>query len=303
MELDVKRARRRLGERAEQRIPTIEALWRRIFEGLGSKARDAGTLTLGQVLSYVESRRRKVRGQTVKREIEALRRGLLEARRFGLLQRDPIDWALMETIHSDAPNPRTKGKLWATDDIARVFGCLSKKAITAGHLDRCRVIMLTGLRLTELHRVTPAMVVTTPDEPWPGVLELTPEAAKWGQSRAIPLAEPALELLRRWESPDRETLFPAKKPNKSLMLASENAGFDTVLTPRDLRVWYLNAVERIGGAVAAQYLGGHTNVATTGLYLKPERQRALHAAYEVATQGWPQNILHQKKVNNSAARP
>jgi hypothetical protein len=121
--------------------------------------------------------------------------------------------------------------------------------------------------------------------------------------RAIPLAEPAFELQGRWKSLDRETLFPAQKRNESLILATETAGVDMVLTPRALRVWYLPAVERIGGAIAAQYLGGHTNVAITGRYLKPECQRALHAAYEVATQGWPQNILHQKKANNSAARP
>lgn len=289
-ELDIKRAARRLGQRVDQRRPTIEGLWRPLYAGLGGQHRDAGTLHLGEVMAYIEGRRKTVRGQTVKREIEALRRGILEARRHGILRADPVAWELMESIRFDPPNPKTKGKLWPTADIAKVLDNLSRKAVTAGHLDRCRVIMLTGLRLHELHRLTPGMVTLTPGDPWFAVLELPSEAAKWGHARTVPLPEMVVEMLERWASPDRPTYFPTKKPNKSLALASTNAGFSLVLTPRDLRVWYLNAVERVGGATAAQWLGGHTNIATTGLYLKPDQRRALTAAHEVSekvgTRGW-----------------
>jgi hypothetical protein len=72
----------------------------------------------------------------------------------------------------------------------------------AGHLDRCRLMLLTGLRLEELHRLKPTWVVPT--------------------------------------------LPPA---------------FLTYAGASDL--------------VAAQALGGHQNVATTGLYLRTTEDRAV----------------------------
>lgn len=324
MELDIKRAKRLLGgARAEKRIPTIEkTLWPPLFAGLGGRWRDAGTLNLSAVLAYVEKRRETVAGQTVKREVGALQRSLLEARKAGLMRRDPVDWTMMDAIPNDPLNERTKGKNWSTEDIALVFEHFSQKAVTAGHLDRCRLIMLTGLRISELHRLEPGMVVREPgpNVPWDALIELPAHAAKWGHARTIPLAQVGVTIIEWWVGRDRATshephntrttVFPDKKPNKSLAHACEQAGFSRVLTPRDLRRWYLNAIEELGGAKVAQRLGGHQNIATTGLYLQAEKREALTVGAtlvsKVVTRGWSHGengALRHEKDQQNQSRP
>jgi hypothetical protein len=135
----------------------------------------------------------------------------------------------------------------------------------------------------ELDRLRPEWITLTPGESWSAVLALPAEGAKWGRPRAIPLCAAALELIRAHAREGQTAVFArAGKPNKALALASERAGYSRTLTPRDLRTWYLNAAERAAGAVLAQRLGGHSSIATTGLYLRADERRAMAAGIAVA---------------------
>lgn len=269
----------------KQRQDTIEGLWSPLHRLM---LPDVARLTIGAVMEYVGKRRREgVRGQTIRREVQALVRALRIAKRddgFPL----PFDPADLPRIKSDPPKEAQRGKLWRLEQIEAVLGKLSKKAITAGHLDRCRLILLTGLRLEELHRLRPGWVVATTDGG--NLLHIPAEAAKWGKARTIPLCDDAIDII------DRCAPFARKKPNKSLTLASERAKLPGVLTPRDLRTFYLDLAARLSGdPVAAQRLGGHTNIATTGLYLHGDTERAMAAGIQAATwigQKWSQSGGH-----------
>lgn len=255
---------------------TILGIWRPMLEHWG-KRHDAGKLTVGDVVHYVGERRRArvvdgkphpgARGQTVRREVQALVRALRVAKRDRMLTALPFDPDELPRIRSDTPLPAQRGKLWSAQQIELVLANLSKKAVAAGHRDRCRLVQLTGLRLEELHRLRPEWVVPTVGGPAPALLTIPAEAAKWGKARQVPLVPEALEIVTRCAP------FRRAKPNKSLKLASKDAGLPGVLTPRDLRTWYLSQVGAID-PVAAQVVGGHTNIATTGLYLHTGQERA-----------------------------
>ena len=93
-----------------------------------------------------------IRGQTIRRERQALRRGLRLALRARLVHHDPIEWAQLEEIGSDPPDERQASKEWTAAQIARVLSKLSAKAKRAGIPELCRFVQLTGLRLEELRR-------------------------------------------------------------------------------------------------------------------------------------------------------
>jgi len=261
---------------------TVEGLWRPLLRLMGPGL-DVCAMTPGTVREYVATRRQethngeKVRGQTIRREVQALARALKIAKRDRVIASLPFDLDDLPRIKSDPKKRAQRGKLWRLEQIEAVLSSLSSKAITAGHLDRCRLIMLTGLRLEELHRLQKSWVVPTMGGPVPALLHIPEECATWGRPRTVPLCLEALDII------DRRVPFVRRKPNKSLALASEKAGLNGVLTPRDLRTFYLSHAVRLSGdPVAVQALGGHTTLATTGLYLKADQDRAVDAGAAVA---------------------
>jgi len=292
--LDLERVeQQRLGD---VRARTIRGLWAPLLRLLGER-RDVGVLRLTDLDTYEGARRGEgVRGQTIRREVQTLVRGLGLAKRTRAIRALPFDPEDLRQIDSDAPKPQQQSKLWSADEIARILGALSKRAVTAGWRDRLRIIQLTGLRLEELRRLNPAAWVRG-DElfvPASGAKTIT-------GARAIPLPPEALAILARWR--------PVRgKPNVALALASHRAGVHAVLTPRDLRSWFLTQAGRADPR-AAQLLAGHTSIATTTRYLHADSERvraAARAAAEaagVATELWPQSQNRpQRKPRNIATR-
>ena len=213
---------------SELRAKTITEIWRPVLVHFGDK-RNCQTLTVGEVVAYCGTRRRPrmvggkerpgARGQTVKREVEALVRSLRIAKRDKIIAALPFDPDDLPTIRKDPPLATQRGKVWRLEQVFAVFSNFSTKAVTAGHLDRCKLILLTGLRLEEMHRLQPCWVVhCIPAGPVPALLHVPAEAAKWGKPRTIPLVPEALEIITRCAP------FARKKPNKSLALACKDAG-------------------------------------------------------------------------------
>jgi integrase len=288
----------------ELRAKTIAEIWRPVLAHFGDK-RNCKTLTVGEVVAYCGTRRRPrvvagkekpgARGQTVKREVEALVRSLRIAKRDKIIAALPFDPEDLPTIRKDPPLATQRGKVWRLDHVLAVFSSFSAKAVTAGHLDRCKLILLTGLRLEEIHRMQPSWVVPcVPAGQVPALLHVPAEAAKWGKPRTIPLVPEALEIIVRCAP------FARKKPNKSLALASKDAGLVGVVTPRDLRTMFLTYA---GAAdpVAAQTLGGHQNIATTGLYLRSTDERAVDATVAAASRLVPICLVTARKQQEKIA--
>jgi integrase len=231
------------------------------------------SLTAADLEGYEGARRGEgAKGQTIRREGQALKLGIKLAKRARLIRRDPFDWDLLDPITSDPQNERQAGKVWAVPTIWKVLGALSKKAKTAGHADMLRLMAKTGLRMEELRRLEPGWVKKAPKgSGLAGVLELPGSATKTSTPRALPLDRDCVAVIRRWAGH-----FAGKKFNHALALASERAGLEVALTPRDLRATYLT-MAATSDLLGAQRLGGHANVATTGRYLHADKARALKA--------------------------
>lgn len=247
-----------------RRAHTIEGLWSPVFDFFGRHA-PIESIELPHLTDYEAWRRRDdIRGQTIRREMQALRRGLKLAEiRFGVTQ--PIDWSHAPVVRSDPPKVEQASKPWSAADISKIFDNLSPKAVTMGVRDSMRFVQLTGLRIDELRRVLPS---------WRrgNRLEVPAVSTKGRRARVVPLGPEAVEIWDRWQG-----YLPVGKPNKALKLASERAGFDRVLTPRDLRAWFITQAARVD-LVAAQRLAGHSSIATTSKYLHSSEETETEAA-------------------------
>lgn len=231
------------------------------------------SLAASDLEAYEGTRRAEgAKGQTVRREVQALKLGIKLAKRARLIRREPFDWDLLDPIESDPADERQAGKVWPVPTIWKVLNALSKKAKTAGYADMLRLVAKTGLRMEELRRLEPGWIHKAPKgSGLAGVLELPGKSTKTGTPRALPLDRDSVAIIRRWA--DR---FARVKFNHALKLASDRAGLPVALTPRDLRATYLT-MAATSDLLGAQRLGGHTNVATTGRYLHADKARALKA--------------------------
>ena len=263
--LDMKRVKDE-GCRPE-RATDIEQVWSKLFIHLGGPHRDVMSLTNADVGGYEGARRndpghgRGVRGQTIRKELYALKRGYRLAVRDGEIQFCPIAWELFDPIESDDPDEKQASKQWTEAEIRKVVAHLSAKALRAGILDLITFAAETGLRLEELKRYD--------RDAWlrAKVLHVPASGAKTGAkgARVIHLRRRALAIAKKWRR------FNVRKPHKALKLACEKAGFSKVLTPRDLRAHRITEWAK-QSPIAAQRLAGHTNLATTSRYLHPEAE-------------------------------
>lgn len=272
----------------------VESLWVVLLRELGPR-RAAHTLTLADVDAYEGKRRESgVSGQTIRREVQALVRGLREAKRRGQLHAMPFDRNDLRRIASDAPNVAQSSKPWTAREIAAVLKALSKKAVRAGWRDRLRLIQLTGMRLGELRRLTRYWLVRSELRiPAAGSKTIT-------GARMIPLSPEAAKIIRRHAKTDQPP-FAIGKPNHALMLACKKLKLNRVLTPRDLRAWWITQAGRHDPA-AAQKLAGHKSIATTSRYLHADagRQRSAAIAAQNAattpTRPSPQHFAKRRKA-------
>ena len=279
-----------------RRILTIEGLWSPLLRHLG-EARDVTTLTVTDVRVYMGARREDgCRGQTIRREVQALKRCIKIAKRDGALARDPIEWDELGRIRSDKPNARQSSKAWTAREVQVILGKLSKRAVTAGWRDRLRLIQFTGLRLEELRRLRPSWVVGS-------VLMVPSTGSKTDDARAIPLGREACAILRRWTTKGSDAPpFARGKPNRALEAACARAGVRGVLTPRDLRAWYISETAAVD-VVAAQRLAGHRSLATTSRYVNAEGRRLLRAARAAAAAAkWGTGRGTQRKPASGKSR-
>ena len=284
------------------RSKDIEGLWRPLFRHLGGAGRDVMTMSEGDIERYEGARRQddngrgeKVRGQTIREEVQTLRRGIKLAIRDKLIHRSPIEWDLLDAIEDDPPDERQASKPWTDVEIDRALSFLSAKALRAGILELMQFAELAGLRMEELKRYERRTWLRGRE------LHVPATGAKTGKkgARVIALRPEALRLAKKRER------FAIGKPNKALKLACEKAGFTKVLTPRDLRAHRITKWAK-RSPLAAQKLAGHTSIATTNRYLHPDaefiRSVALGGRSGVRGRGYTKPRRKKKRVKSIRAR-
>ncbi|MFC1612087.1 hypothetical protein ACFL6C_14080, partial [Myxococcota bacterium] len=138
----------------ESHIKSLETMWGALLRHFGANYL-AASVTYDGLQTYVGMRRRKgVRGQSIRRELAALKRGLLIAFRRGQLQSVLDEWP---KVRRDPPHPKRKGKLVAPEIIHAILGEVSEEV-----RDELLFITLTGVRATEAKRAEASWVEPLP---------------------------------------------------------------------------------------------------------------------------------------------
>lgn len=292
-----------------KRLEGIRNLHRHLQEHLGGEHRDCMTLTTTDLDDYEGARRKEMtrgeltRGQTIKRERQALRRSMRFAKKDGLIPRMPFDWDDLDTIASDNPRKSQMGKLRPIAQINTVLGKLSAKAKTAGHEHLCRFVLMTGLRSEELARAAdfPLTMLPKPRKKTRraravALLNVPDDGSKTSDPRTLPLIQEALGVFLAWRH-----RFATADVAHALIRASKLAGVQPGVTLRDLRKFYLSHAAR-HDLPAAQKLGGHKKVSTTALYVDAALERAVATGVRVARLGrghskGAQPMRRKKKTN------
>lgn len=259
-------------------IRSLRWMWKAIDAHFGADAR-VDAITLDSMKDYVRDRERQgIRGQSIRREISALKRACRIAVRKGWLSSFPSEWP---RVKSDAPDARRRGKLRSADEIAAVAALCSPSA-----RDLIHFAAMTGLRRHELARVRLEWMQATSAGP---ILVVPPEASKTRSEREIALSARAVEILRRRDGRERlGKSLPIFAPHTasvrdSIKRASKEAGLSSTLTLRDLRHYYSTVgLAASGDAVAVQSQMGHTDLRTTERYQHSTRERAAAVSALVA---------------------
>jgi integrase len=234
-------------------------------------------VTSDVLAGYVAERRRSgLSGSTVRRELRCIRRGLVAAQRKG--------WIIALPDFPDAgrhvPTPRGAGKLHDLATIARWLA-----AITCDETrDECVVALLTGLRAAEIKRIVPAWVERVPEgSAVPALLRVPAESAKARRTRVVGLPAAVVKIIERRATAHDVPVFSSSDHKKERLSACRRIGYPRSITLRDLRHAHATlAAVATGDAAAVQAAMGHTDLATTQLYLSTTLQRTFAVSASVA---------------------
>lgn len=297
----------------ETPVADIDYDWLRSFEGM----RRAGEKTLDAQGNEVWLRK-PVKGQTLVREFQAIRRALVIAKRKGHIAELPDEWP---TVRRDSPDERKSGKLRPPSVVAVYLGRLHQDA-----RDEVEVDMLTGLRAAELKRLEPSWIEPAPrGSIVPAIIRVPRWAAKSRRERVVGCPKRALDIIkRRIPAAEKE----AKKRGGPVRVFSQSdfkkhrarvwrdtaqeLGLDPEvnLTLRDLRHTYATlALQSAADPAAVLAALGHKDLGMTQRYLTSplERTAQLGAGVEglyasadgMSTNGMSKKPRKGRKKNES----
>ena len=274
--LDGARARAE-GVTAKQ-LRSVTDCWRHVVRHLGP-TRSPALVTYDDVEAYVAARRaEKARGQSIRKEVQALRRGLVIARRRGWIRDVPE----LPKVRRDPKRASHAGKLVDRELLLKWLAALEADPRAIGAADQARLVLLTGLRKEEARRLCWSWVLPAfPGMAVAALLKLPEEGTKTREERVIGLVPEAFRLIqaahiRHGDAP----LFPGDHTG-AFQTAARRLGLSG-LTLRDLRHTHATwAAYGTGDAVAAQAALGHSDLATTQIYLSSTLNRTAGAAVAV----------------------
>ncbi len=233
--------------------------------------------------SYVTTRRKEgARGQSITREVAAVRRGLREARRQGLYRGPMPEWP---KVRHDPKDKAQAGKLHPAERVMEWLAALGDEDQAGPAREQAELVLRTGLRAEEVRRLCLGWVeVAPPDAGVPALLRVPAEATKTRRERVVGLTEDALVVLDaasgRVGGHLDVPLFPSDH-KRAFRNAASRIGSPRI-TLRDLRHCHATwAAQGTGDAAAAQAALGHADLRTTQRYLTATVARVSSAAVAV----------------------
>ena len=284
---DVMRARAR--GVTDKQIRSIEDAWVQILNGFGDC--HPRHVDYDVCEAYVMRRRDDgLRGQSIRKELQALKRGLRIARRKRVIGQLPE----IPTVRSDPPNRKQAGRAHDPTDLVAWLeelaagppqheGAPPMRSTRQAYLQAV-VVLHTGLRITEARRLKASWFVAAPEgHPVPGYLELPADAAKTRTDRRVGCPQVVLDAVTELaaELPPGEPLCPGDH-KKAWRGAAQRAGVERI-TARDLRTTFATlAAQGAGDPAAVQAALGHARLSTTQRYLRTTMERVAGSSVEVA---------------------
>jgi len=265
----------------EDQARSIRDCWAHVMRVLGEDC-DPADIDYDRVEAYVARRREeKARGQTIRKEIQALKRGLKAARRKGWVGELLDDWP---ELRNDAKDVRKAGKLHPASTIAAWLEALDQVPKAQGARAQAEFVLRTGLRAHEVYRVCWAWVEPSlPGLEVPALLRLPDSGTKDREERRVGLTVEALALLERERDGKgfNDPIFPGDH-HRAYRAASTAIQSPRVITLRDLRHCHASwGAYKSGDVAAIKDALGHADLETTQLYLSSTLQRTAGTALAV----------------------
>ncbi len=270
---------------------TLTAHWTPLLHHFGQD-RDVGSITVPDVEAYVLARRawpdrngkpRRIRGQTIRRELACLHRAFKIAKKKGWVSvvPDRDEWPKLK---KDPPNAALRGKLRAPELLRKLLSEANDRRLhgttDATVRDHLVFAIVTGLRWAEIQRVTADWI-----EDDPPLVRLPEADTKTGDPRYVGLPPEGAEAVarRRDVTVPGGLLFPHKSLGQWLRRWSAKNNVAPAVTLRDLRHTYSTlGLQHSGDAAAVQAAMGHRDLRTTQLYQSSTVARASAVGVAVA---------------------
>lgn len=275
-----------------RQVESVEERWVPLLAYFGPDS-DPAAIDYDAFQAYVVHRRGDgARGQTIRKERQALVRGWAIARRRKLLG----DLPELPVIKSDPPNVDQAGKLYPLDTVLRWLDELARVPRSGKARHQAEIALRTGLRAEEVRRLCWSWVRVAADGS--AVLEVPAESAKTRTARTVGLPAEALALIRELAvdaGPDLP-LCPSTHL-RAARVASKRVG-EKSITLRDLRHTYASIAAIGGDVLAVQSALGHTDLTMTTRYMHSTQERTIAASAAVGEaisrgRDWPRSRTPQ----------
>lgn len=233
------------------------------WKAIGSFFDDFYEVTAERLRNYVAFRRGRnpraplVRNQSIKRELQALKRTLTYmAVSLGYPVKVPVDWPKLK---DDPKDSKRAGRPVSPEEVKKLFAAIEGNRRL---FPIALFILATGLRREEAMKAE-AVMMREPNEPLPAgvvaILAMPGEICKWGRARDVALTATARDAL----------LAMGRRPyalDKPLRIASAGAGLQTI-SARTLRHALYKGGAMCGDAFAVKVVMGHQETDTSCHYV------------------------------------
>lgn len=230
---------------------------------------DTKAVTTESLRAYVTSRvKAGRRGQTIKKELTTLKRGLKLGQAAGYAVEVPALWP---KISDSDPDEKQEGRLVSRKGLRAFLEELEGEA-----RDLALLAVLTGLRRAELYRIQPGWVREYEGEAIPAVLRLPGHGTKGRKKREVGLVPAAMAIAKR---------APFKEEHKgAFRFASRRAKeWPRVVHLRDLRHTFATmAADITGDELGVAMVLGHVSGLMTLRYQTMNVARLAKIALAVA---------------------
>lgn len=274
----------------------ITERWKRMLGRIGYNTPPAA-ITDERIIALVNDMKRDgMRGQSIRRYIAALRRGLQFAEKKGWITKLPN----FPRIPSSPKCEKQRGKLIAPDVVRAVLKEVAPDVSLAAEF-----CVLTGLRMAEVNRARYSFMQAAPEgSKAVAIMRLPDEATKNKRPRTIGLSKRAVEIVEERFAKVGDRLFPHTHYSQALSRACRRLYLPYNVTMRDLRHTFASKALKASQDISAVSKAlGHSELETTTLYLHSAEQDVVElAAHMDAIMGPVKQAQVPKQAQKKASK-